>query len=115
MKYRILDEETLEQLIDFLDTIQMEASKGKYKDDIDILNITPGIVITEQNKFLKDALFVIEAEKHVSNIIKMLGNVNGNHSAYWGHDISSLILNDFIYIFDLLVLISISIKDKIND
>ena len=34
MKYRLLDEETLGQMIDFLDTIQIEASKGKYKDDI---------------------------------------------------------------------------------
>ena len=39
MKYRLLDEETLGQMIDFLDTIQIEASKGKYKDDMDKINM----------------------------------------------------------------------------
>ena len=39
MKYRLLDEETLSQMIDFLDTIQIEASKGKYKDDMDKINM----------------------------------------------------------------------------
>ena len=39
MKYRLLDEETLGQMIDFLDTIQMEAAKGKYKDDLDKINM----------------------------------------------------------------------------
>ena len=39
MKYRLLDEETLGQMIDFLDSIQIEASKGKYKDDMDKINM----------------------------------------------------------------------------
>ena len=39
MKYRLLDEETLGQMIDFLDTIQIEAAKGKYKDDTDKINM----------------------------------------------------------------------------
>ena len=39
MKYRLLDEETLGQMIDFLDSIQIEASKGKYKDDLDKINM----------------------------------------------------------------------------
>ena len=39
MKYRLLDEETLGQMIDFLDTIQIEAAKGKYKDDMDKINM----------------------------------------------------------------------------
>ena len=38
MKYRLLDEETLGQMIDFLDNIQIEAAKGKYKDDIEKIN-----------------------------------------------------------------------------
>ena len=39
MKYRLLDEETLSHMIDFLDTIQIEAAKGKYKDDMDKINM----------------------------------------------------------------------------
>ena len=39
MKYRLLDEETLSHMIDFLDNIQIEAAKGKYKDDMDKINM----------------------------------------------------------------------------
>ena len=39
MKYRLLDEETLGHMIDFLDDIQIEAAKGKYKDDMDKINM----------------------------------------------------------------------------
>ena len=39
MKYRLLDEETLGHMIDFLDNIQIEAAKGKYKDDLDKINM----------------------------------------------------------------------------
>ena len=39
MKYRLLDEETLSHMIEFLDNIQIEAAKGKYKDDIDKINM----------------------------------------------------------------------------
>jgi len=39
MKYRLLDEETLSHMIEFLDNIQIEAAKGKYKDDLDKINM----------------------------------------------------------------------------
>ena len=39
MKFILIDEETLGQMIDFLDTIEIEASKGKYKDDMDKINM----------------------------------------------------------------------------
>ena len=39
MKYRLLDEETLSHMIEFLDNIQIEAAKGKYKDDMDKINM----------------------------------------------------------------------------
>ena len=39
MRYRLLDEETLSQMIHFLDNIQIEAAKGKYKDDMDKINM----------------------------------------------------------------------------
>jgi hypothetical protein len=47
----------------------------EYKDQFDILNITPGAVITE-------------------NIMKMLGQVHESHTcAYWGHALSNYLIN----------------------
>jgi short-subunit dehydrogenase len=65
----------------------------EYGENIDILNITPGAVLTENTQFLKDIPFNIDAETYVKNIIKLLGNYNGQQYAYWGHDISSILSN----------------------
>lgn len=65
----------------------------EYGDKIDILNITPGAVLTENTQFLKNLPFKIDAELYVKNIIKLLGNYNGSQYAYWGHDISSILSN----------------------
>jgi len=63
---------------------------SKYK--IDMLNIMPGAVITENTEFLKDIPFAIDAKTFTKNIIRLLGNWNGSSCAYWGHDISSLLI-----------------------
>ena len=65
----------------------------EYGENIDILNITPGAVLTENTQFLKDLPFNINAELYVKNIIKLLGNYNGMQYAYWGHDLSSVLSN----------------------
>ena len=39
MKYRLLDEETLGHMVDFLDTIQLEAAKGNHEKDLDKINM----------------------------------------------------------------------------
>jgi 17beta-estradiol 17-dehydrogenase / very-long-chain 3-oxoacyl-CoA reductase len=65
----------------------------EYKNyNIDMLNIMPGAVITENTEFLKDIPFAIDAETFAKNIIRLLGNWNGATCAYWGHDISSLLI-----------------------
>ncbi len=59
----------------------------EYHRQFDILNITPGAVITEKTgEFLRYTPFSIKAEKFVENIIRFLGNVEGTQFAYWGHD-----------------------------
>tara|TARA_R100000664_G_scaffold33941_1_gene52902 strand:- start:230 stop:766 length:537 start_codon:yes stop_codon:yes gene_type:complete len=65
MKYRLLDEETLGQMIDFLDTIQIEASKGKYKDDIDKINMCSYLIseIINANEAME-----IDDEDDIENI-----------------------------------------------
>ena len=65
----------------------------EFKDDIDYLTITPGAVITENTIFLKNTIFSIDAETYVENVIRFMGNVNGTHCAYWGHELSSILIN----------------------
>ena len=65
----------------------------EYNDKIDILNITPGAVLTENTQFLKNIPFAIDSESFSRNIIKLLGNYNGPQYAYWGHDISGILTN----------------------
>jgi len=67
----------------------------EYKNQFDILNITPGAVITNNTGCLSDTMFNISSKKYVNNIIKLIGNINGNTCAYWGHAISGYLINLF--------------------
>ena len=68
MKYRLLDEETLSQMIDFLDTIQIEASKGKSKDDMDKINMCSYLIseIINANEAME-----VDDEDDIENIKDM--------------------------------------------
>lgn len=65
----------------------------EYGDKVDILNITPGAVITENTQFLKGTPFAIECKPFVKNIIKLLGNYSGQTCGYWGHEVSGIVAN----------------------
>ena len=67
----------------------------EYKNQFDILNITPGAVITNNTGFLYNTMFNISSKEYVNNIIKLIGNVNGTTCAYWGHAISGYLINLF--------------------
>lgn len=72
-----------------------EEIKNKYPL-IDFLIIMPGAVKTKNTEsVLKDTIFSIDAETYVKNIIKLMGNYNGSMCAYWGHSMSSLLMNIF--------------------
>lgn len=60
----------------------------EYGDRLDILNITPGAVVTENTQFLKNTMFAIDAKKFVNNVMRLIGNVNGTSCAHWGHAFS---------------------------
>ena len=68
MKYRLLDEETLGQMIDFLDTIQIEASKGKYKDDMDKINMCSYLISEIINA--NEAMEIDDEEEDIKNLKK---------------------------------------------
>jgi len=67
----------------------------EYKDQFDILNITPGAVITSNTKFLKKTIFHIDSDRFTDNIIKFMGNVQGSTCAYVGHSMSGYLINLF--------------------
>jgi hypothetical protein len=70
----------------------------EYKDYFDILNITPGAVITQNTPYLKNTIFAIDDKKFVSNIMKLIGNITGITCGYWGHAISPYLINLFPFI-----------------
>ncbi len=65
----------------------------EYGDIIDILNITPGAVVTENTQYLKDTPFKIDCPQFVKNVIKMLGNFNGTTAGHWKHALSLYLIN----------------------
>lgn len=75
----------------------------EYKNKIDILNITPGAVITENTGYLKNTLFSITSDKFVNNIIRFMGNVNGTTCGCWGHAISVYFVNLFPFYKDYIL------------
>lgn len=65
----------------------------EYKGQFDILNVTPGAVITENTQCLQNTMFKINSDKYVENILKMTGNVQGHSCAYWGHALTNFLIN----------------------
>lgn len=71
---------------------------GNFKNKIDILNIMPGAVLTENTQFLDNTIFAIKSEDYVKNIMKLIGNFYGNSYAYWGHEFSIFLINCFPFL-----------------
>jgi len=61
--------------------------------EIDLLNITPGAVITENTPYLKDTPFAVPVDQFCSGIFRLMGgNWRGATCAYWGHDLSGIMI-----------------------
>ena len=65
----------------------------EYQGQFDILNITPGAVVTKNTQCLSDTIFNVPSEQFVQQILKMLGQVQGYTCAYWGHALSNYLIN----------------------
>jgi short-subunit dehydrogenase len=72
----------------------------EYEGLFDILNITPGAIITNNTKYLSGTLFNIESKLFVDNIISLIGNIQGTTCAYWGHALSNYLINFAPFIKD---------------
>ena len=89
----------------------------EYKEyNIDMLNIMPGAVITENTEYLKDIPFAIDAKIFAKNIVRLLGNWHGATCAYWGHDISSLLIGLAPWLKDkLLKKVGLILNDSLKE
>jgi short-subunit dehydrogenase len=65
----------------------------EYQGVFDILNITPGAVVTENTKCLSDTFFNVTSKTYVKHLMRMIGNVQGSTCAYWGHAFSNYLIN----------------------
>lgn len=64
----------------------------EYGSKLDMLIITPGAVLTENtDPMLKKVPFSIQDDKFVANIMKLVGNYNGETCGSMGHEFSSWI------------------------
>ena len=75
----------------------------EYDGVFDILNITPGAVITTNTKYLSETFFNVESKIFIENIIAFLGNVQGTTCGYWGHALSSYLINFLPFIKDKML------------
>ncbi len=60
--------------------------------NIDMINIMPGAVLTENTEFLNETPFAVDVKIFAKNIVRLLGNWRGATCAHWGHDLSSLLI-----------------------
>ena len=61
--------------------------------EIDLLNIMPGAVITENTPYLKDTPFAVGVDNFCAGIFRLMGgNWRGATCAYWGHDLSAILI-----------------------
>jgi len=71
----------------------------EYKNQIDILNITPGAVITENTQnFLQNIPFNVKSSEFICSIMKLIGNVTGTSCGCWQHAFSLFIISIFPFI-----------------
>lgn len=63
------------------------------RNNIHLLNITPGAVITENTPYLTDTFFSVTVNTFVDGIFRLMGgNWYGESCAYWGHELSSILI-----------------------
>lgn len=80
-------------------SIYKEYSMPKYNNKINILNVMPGAVLTENtSNYLKDTMFAVDSEIFVKNVVRQIGNYEGNVYGHWGHEFSIFLVNSFPFL-----------------
>lgn len=75
-----------------------EEIRVKYPQ-IDYLVIMPGAVLTKHTELvLRDTIFAVNVDTFVKNILRLMGNANGTRCAYFGHSLTSVLVNIFPWV-----------------
>jgi short-subunit dehydrogenase len=83
--------------------------------DIDMINIMPGAVITENTQYLKSTPFACDVNVFGKNIVRLLGNYRGPTCAYWLHDLSTVLIGLFPFAKDyILKNVGLTIHENLN-
>jgi short-subunit dehydrogenase len=75
----------------------------KEYNNIDMLIIMPGAVITENTQYLKEIPFSVDVDEFCDSIIRMIGNWNGATCVHWKHDISSILIGMAPFMKDIIL------------
>jgi hypothetical protein len=75
----------------------------EYGELIDILNITPGAVLTENTQYLKNIPFIVDQHDFINNIFSLIGNYNGPQFGHWKHDVASILANFMFFYKDKIL------------
>lgn len=70
----------------------------EYKNDFDILNITPGAVVTENTQYLSSVMLSVKCDSFVQAVMKLIGNIQGNSCGCWQHELSLYLVAIFPFI-----------------
>lgn len=66
---------------------------------IDFLIVMPGAVKTKNTELvLQNTIFSVDVDTYIKNVLKLMGNYNGPVCAYWGHSMSSALINIFPFV-----------------
>lgn len=65
----------------------------EYKEIVDVMNLMPGAVVTENTQCLQTTPFRVDAKKYVRNVFKQMGHYTGPTFGHWGHELSAILCN----------------------
>jgi short-subunit dehydrogenase len=75
----------------------------EYGELIDILNITPGAVLTENTQYLKDIPFIVDQHDFINTMFTLIGNYNGPQYGHWKHELISIFANFMFFYKDKIL------------
>ena len=65
----------------------------EYKELVDVMNLMPGAVVTENTQCLDSTPFRVDAKTYVQNVFKQMGQYTGPTFGHWGHELSAILCN----------------------
>lgn len=71
--------------------VHAESIFKEYGNEFDILNITPGAVVTENTPYLGDIPLSIDVTSFIESTMQLVGNISGSSCGCWQHAVVPLL------------------------